>query len=293
MSNTRRLIMALLTLAFILIVCIPLLQRAIRSSNLIYKNMNKSLEEESRIFNDPGNDANVDYLKGIDIIYWINLDRSKDRYKHMVNLFNNDEFNNIQIERVSAHDGKFPNPIYNKLNLTYKQKNDFEYACLTSHLETVRKFSNTSYETALIMEDDITLEFRPYWRKTVQQIMDEAPEDWEIIQLCYISVHNDPMYFSIYEENSDFKCVSAAAYLMKNKAAKRIMESIYKNGKYNMSPLYNHHADCFLFSNCKTYTYKYPYFIYKTDNTSLLHPEDLGEHEQSKLRIINMYNALV
>jgi GR25 family glycosyltransferase involved in LPS biosynthesis len=209
----------------------------------------------------------------------------------MVNLFNNDEFNNIQIERVSAHDGKFPNPVYSKLNLTYKQKNDFEYACLTSHLETVRKFSNTSYETALIMEDDITLEFRPYWRKTVQQVMDEAPEDWEIIQLCYTSVEKDPMYFSTYEHITNSNCVCAAAYLINNKGAKRLMNSIYKNGKYNINPMYNHHADCFLFAMCNTYTYKYPYFIYKTD-TSLLHPEDIPDHLKAKIKVVNMYNIL-
>ena len=236
----------------------------------------------------------MDYLDGIDIIYWINLDRSYERKTHMDNLFQDDVFKNIPTERISAIDGKLPKKVYSKLNLKYKQKNDYEYACLLSHLETVRKFSETDYNVAMIMEDDITLEFKKYWRKSVKQILANAPSDWEIIQLCYITVNNDPRKFKEYEINTQNKCVSAAAYLIKNRVAKKLIRGIYNSsdGKYSIEPNVNHHADCYLFYKCKTYTYKYPYFIYKTNNTSLLHPEDLVEHEQSKQKIINMYKSL-
>ena len=36
----------------------------------------------------------------------------------------------------------------------------------------------------------------------------------------------------------------------------------------------------------------YLHFIYKTNNDSLLHPNDLKDHERSKTQIINMYNKL-
>jgi len=232
------------------------------------------------------------YLDGIDIIYWINLDRSTDRRQIMTQLFQDPVFQNKKIERISAVDGKIPSQVYPKINMIYKQKNNYEYACMLSHLETIRKFSNTNNETALILEDDVTLEFKPYWKNSIREIMNKAPPDWEIIQLCYITVNHNPERFNLYERNVNNKCVSAAAYLIKNSTAKQVIDSIYENGKYNLEHYINHHADCYLFTKCVTYTYKYPYFIYKTDNDSLLHPEDLGEHEYSKMKIERMYRKI-
>ena len=235
---------------------------------------------------------NTDFLDGIDIIYWINLDRSPDRRKYMETLFTNPVFRNIPNERIKASDGKLPATVYEKLRLQYKQKNDYEYACLLSHLETVHKFSQTNHPIALIAEDDITLDFQKYWRKSVREIVAQAPANWEIIQLCYICVHANPLQFDLYEPNMRNKCVSAAAYVIKNSAAKKIMTTIYVGGKYTIDPTINHHADCFLFAKLKTYTYKFPLFMYKKQNTSLLHPEDLAEHEYSRRKIEDMYAML-
>jgi len=235
---------------------------------------------------------NTPFLDGIDVIYWINLDRSPDRRKYMESLFTHPIFLNISHERIKAADGKLPATVYEKLRLQYKQKNDYEYACLLSHLETVNKFSQTNRPIALITEDDITLDFQKYWRKTVREIVEQAPANWEIIQLCYICVHADPLQFDLYEHNIRNKCVSAAAYLIKNSAAKKLMANIYSGGKYTIDPTINHHADCFLFANLRTYTYKFPMFTYKKQNTSLLHPEDLVEHEASRRKIEHMYSIL-
>ena len=54
----------------------------------------------------------------------------------------------------------------------------------------------------------------------------------------------------------------------------------------------NHEADHYLYIKLKTYTYKYPYFIYKTDNNSFIHPEHIAPfHNTSKNKIIQMYNS--
>jgi GR25 family glycosyltransferase involved in LPS biosynthesis len=234
---------------------------------------------------------NIKYMDGIDIIYWINLDRSTDRRKQMEAIFRDPVFQTTQIERISAVDGRNSNMVYPKLNFMYKQKNDYEYACMLSHLETIRNFSRTNYEVALIMEDDITLEFKPYWRKSVREIIENAPSDWEIIQLCY-NTNNNPNLFKLYERNTRNKTVCAGAYLINNKTAKKLINDIYKDGKYNLEHYLIHHADCYIFSKSITYTYKYPYFIYKSNNDSLLHPEDLKSHEKSKIKVIEMYKNL-
>jgi GR25 family glycosyltransferase involved in LPS biosynthesis len=250
---------------------------------------NNDITDKSSQPNILGFRKDVNYLDGVDIIYWINLDRSTDRRKNMMILFQDDVFNNVPIERVTAVDGQVPKLVYQKLSITRKQKNDYEYACMVSHLDTIRKFSESTNRVALILEDDITLEFKKYWNKSIKEIMNNAPPDWEIIQLCYISVHSSPEKFQLYEPNLKNKCVSAAAFLMKNSAAKKLMQNTYYNGKYNLDPNLIHHADCYMFGKCVTYTYKYPMFIYKTNNDSLLHPEDLMEHEYSKMKIENMY----
>lgn len=248
--------------------------------------------DEYEISNPPRD--NIQYMDGIDIIYWINLDRSNDRRIQMNTIFQDPAFKHIQIERIPAVDGRNPNIVYPKLNFMYKQKNDYEYACMLSHLETIRRFSRTNYEVALIMEDDVTLELKKYWRKSVREIIKNAPSDWEVIQLCYIinGGRTNPNQFKLYERNIRNNCVSAAAYLINNKTAKKIINDIYVDGKYNLEHYIIHHADCYIFSKTITYTYKYPYFIYKSNNDSLLHPEDLNHHERSKRKVIEMYKNL-
>lgn len=249
-------------------------------------------EHEYEIMNKPR--PNINYMDGIDVIYWINLDRSNDRRMQMNWFFKDPVFQNMKIERVSAVDGKRPDTVYPRLQFMYKQKNDYEYACMLSHLDTINRFSKTNYNVALIMEDDLTMELRPYWRKSIKEVIDAAPRDWEIIQLCYIINGNStsPTQFNLFERNIRNKCVSAAAYLINNHAAKRLISNIHEEGKYNLEHYIVHHADCYIFTKCITYTYKYPYFIYKTNNDSLLHPEDLDGHENSKKKVLEMYYDL-
>ena len=48
----------------------------------------------------------TDYLDGIDVIYWINLDRSVDRRQQMEKMFEDPVFAQKKIIRISAVDGK-------------------------------------------------------------------------------------------------------------------------------------------------------------------------------------------
>jgi len=54
-----------------------------------------------------GENVNKDgYLDGIDVIYYINLDRSVDRRNHMERIFENSVFDDIKVVRFPAYDGK-------------------------------------------------------------------------------------------------------------------------------------------------------------------------------------------
>ena len=112
--------------------------------------------------------SGINYLDGIDVIYWINLKRSTDRKNNMEKLFKDDAFDNIPNSRIDAYDGKLdPQLIFDKLTITEVTKTITEYACLLSHLESIRTFNESDHNVALIMEDDATLEFKKYWKKNL------------------------------------------------------------------------------------------------------------------------------
>lgn len=226
-----------------------------------------------------------DYLDGIDVIYWINLDRSTDRRQRMETMFKDPVFKGKKIIRVQAVDGKAAN-IDEILNANFEgmQPNRFtkvEYACTLSHLNAIRQFSQSDDKVALIMEDDMTLEYKPYWKKSVKQIMDNAPSDWEIISLTYITSKLPTKLYSPHH-NMD----STGAYLIKNN---KINLPNYIKLESNLL----HTADNYIFDKIKTYFYKYPLFIYAYNETSTIHQEHVERyHNKSKQQIDDMLATL-
>ena len=250
------------------------------------------------LYNDSNSSLKLDYLKGVDYIYWINLDRSIDRRQCMENMFQDPVFQEIPIQRIVAFDGKYNNPMKH-FQLVNKINTNVEYSCLLSHLNSIREFSKSNNNIALIFEDDVTLEFKKYWKNTIQEIIDGAPPDWEIIQLCYImnsKTNMSNLYtlnnYQVYHNYGNI--ASMAAYLINKNAAIKFMKKTYneKNDKYFLENYNTHEADHYIYKCLKTYTYKYPYFIYPTENNSTLHEEDLESHIRSKLKIESMYKQM-
>jgi len=240
----------------------------------------------------------IDFLYGVDSIYYINLDRSKDRRTAMEEMFKDNVFYGKPIQRIEAIDGKDPTEeVYDKLIIKTKRNTKLEYACLLSHLTAIRTFAeSTLYENALILEDDMTLELKKFWRKSLYSVIENAPSDWEIIQLCYITggVLRTEYTLNNYQRNRYGAIASMGAYIINKTAAKKLMTEMYDpvTNKYTLRDYHTHEADHYLFKVLRTYTYKYPYFIYPTDNTSTLHPEHLNSHIRSKSRIEYMYYQL-
>ena len=222
------------------------------------------------------------YLIGIDIIYWINLRKSQIRRKEMEKIFQDSVFNNIKIKRIDAIDGKSTNidSILNQNFINIQEQNTkVEYACLLSHLNTIYNFSKSDNKIALIMEDDMTLEYKPYWKESITQIINKAPHDWEIIQLCYISQNTPTNLYSL----NDGIFFSTGAYLINQKGAHKIKKH---NNLYTLNKNINHTADEYLFKTLITYTYKYPLFIYKYNNNSTIHNNHISTiHNPSKVKI--------
>lgn len=233
---------------------------------------------------------NKNYMDGADVIYWINLDRAAERRIDMENLLSSETFNNIPNYRISATDGKTPENIDNKLNKYTKQdRSNYEYGCLLSHLGAINEFSKSNYENALIMEDDITLDFKKYWQKSIREIINDAPSDWDIIILLYFRdgkfIENE---FEKYTDNYDGTLV----YLINNSAAKKFISSQVENDKYNLNDDKIHVSDRYIYQSMNTYLYKYPMFIFKTNNDSDIHAQHLQYQNNIKNDYINNYNTI-
>ena len=245
-----------------------------------------------------GFDNKINYLDGVDIIYWINLDRSTDRRAHMEKMLKEPTFNRIPNQRIVAFDGKkSSHKVFAKLNiLSAKKQTNVEYACLLSHMEAIRTFDESKNKFGLIFEDDATLEFQKYWTKTTKEIMNKAPTDWEVIMLCYIyKDSSDPFYNwettkTDYDKGTNY--YSGLAYIINKKGSAKIMHT-YKNGIYTLDKNTVHVTDSHIYKLTNSYAYKYPMFIYKTLNNSTIHLDHIPYHIESKEKIIENYHKLI
>lgn len=217
-------------------------------------------------------------MEGIDVIYWINLDRATERKRHMNKVLSDKRLDSIDKIRFSAFDSK-------KIVLSdyFKIKRDIlsinfrvtknEYACLLSHLEAIRTFANSDYSTALILEDDVIFHKKT---DTIKDVLDNAPKDWEIIRLSSNlppkwKKMGTPKYrpFTIKCHSDRETNWGAQAYLIHKKAAKQLIDSLY-NKKYNLDNDTFHVTDYLLFDKLKMYTYKNYMFDIRKNNDSFI-----------------------
>lgn len=232
-------------------------------------------------------------------IYWINLDRSPDRRKNMEKMLQTIDISN---QRISAIDGK-NEKIYDMIDTNNYDSTDSEYGCLMSHLQAVRTFEKSNNSIALILEDDCTLELKKYWDgsfdQKINEIISNAPKDWEIIMLSYIVELNHPLNNWSNDEKYirfDSGIYSTLSYLINKKGAKKLIDdcdnlSCYKDNVYLLNSKAQHKADHYIYKNTITYCYKYPLFIYDNED-STIHDDHLNFHKQNKERIIKNYESL-
>jgi hypothetical protein len=134
------------------------------------------------------------------------------------------------------------------------------------------------------LEDDISMEFVKYWNKSISTIIKNAPSDWNIIMLTYIS--QQPLVEE-YTRNYNGSISCASAYLINRKSAINFMNDILFNEVYYLDENRIHTADDYIFGSTITYVYKYCYFTFPSDNTSTIHNDHLNYHYNSKMNMVN------
>lgn len=214
------------------------------------------------------------FLKKCPKFYYINLDRSPDRKERMEKMFTQYK---LSFERIQAVDGK-------ELSSWDDRLNPYEHGCTLSHLKAIEKFYKSGEEYGIICEDDMTLEFYPLWKKPIRKVIQEAPNDWEIIMLGYIIWPNHGNFIQqLYNPFIPIVYNSTLSYLISRQAAQKILKNhTLDNPNLHLYTKIRPVADVIIFDIVKTYVYKYSLFTYPDNNTSTIHESHSDFHTQSK-----------
>ena len=230
---------------------------------------------------------NIKMINNIDKIYWINLNISLKRRNNMIELLENINVENIRIEAIDGNLIDNVNTTYFYCNNNYPKYSNKEYAILLSHLNTIETFTKIDanllkYGVALVLEDDISFDFIKYWNIDLQKIINNAPNDWDIIMLGYFSLNLN--YNKYNKWNNEW---SAISYLINYKIKDKIND-LKENDKWICKEDDLMVSDNYIFSKFNTYIYKYPFFTFPNDNDSTFHSDHLQYH-----RLYKMCNYLV
>ncbi len=228
-------------------------------------------------------------INGIGIIYWINLDRCTERKNNMINILQNI---NVPNERISASDGKIDNNMRCNFIIEcndHVNRNNYEYACLLSHLRTIQKFYESCYNNCIILEDDCSMEFSKYWNKDISTVINNAPSDWDIIMLNHIVDTNVKLtdLYSVWRP----EIYSTLSYIINKKGASKIM-NMYKDNMWKLKDI-THTSDYVIFNKCNTYVYKYCYFTINNNNDSTIHDSHVSFQIASKKYSEKLWNNYI
>ena len=179
-------------------------------------------------------------LKGLPMIYYINLDHRTDRREWMESQF--DYWGITNYHRVCA--SKYHISKYDEWKNIVVEDEILECLSLMSvalnNIETIINWYDTyPSETCIIMEDDISLSNIKYWNFDWTYFENNLPENWEIVQLYYCTRYwsdglSVPMFL-----HKRVDAGSAAAYLINRSYAKRLKDLLHRDGKYRLTFLDN------------------------------------------------------
>lgn len=177
-------------------------------------------------------------------IYYINLDKSKDRRKYMENQSKkyNIKFNRIDaikysdiinIKKGSLYFNNKQIKYYNK----YIKENKKELACTLSHLKAIYTSYINGDNICLILEDDVSFALYPTWKNSLNNIIKDLPEDWKILNLSSYHYGINKLYKN--KINKKFVpyynfSLQTYAYIINRSGMENILYDILSNNTINL-----------------------------------------------------------
>lgn len=242
----------------------------------------------------------TDYVPSLKF-FWINLERATQRKQRMQQEF---EKRSIQHKRVNAFDGQvvdFRPLIESKIPHTQLLKHKLEIATSLSHLKALHAFVLEGDDVGIICEDDLSFEYETLWKKSLQEMIAAAPQNWQVLQLG-LTINIPKEWHNIMESGKTYlprkaHWYSALAYAVKRSHAISVLT------EHGISCTDKQFASRFKINNIEqaqserivigTGPTKYlvypPVFTYPSQNDSYIHPQHLRMHESSKNMIAKAY----
>ena len=125
-------------------------------------------------------------LQNFGPIYCINLDGQPERWHYMEDQFRYWELTDY--ERISAYDGR-EDDLSDIIKGKYPDTmSSGEIGCVTSHLNAIKHFLDTSDAPyAIMMEDDCDISTVFHWGFTWKDFYAKIPYDYDVLQLAIIN----------------------------------------------------------------------------------------------------------
>jgi len=239
-------------------------------------------------------------------ILYINLDKNPDRREFMEAQFKK---YSIKAERVKGVYGK---DLSNKdvsndsdeiqfINY-YTKLTPGEVGCDLAHLRAIKLASDRKYKAVMILEDDCSFDLMPFWNKSIDDVIREAPKDWEILQMySFKCLFKKEGPYMKHTKGRDY-CWSTACYIINEKGIDSIMSQSWDGKRFNIgtpdcvkkTTTHGGTADALIYDMVNTYVYTIPMvFAYNEILESTLHPSHTKYHLHCSNNVISEYTKLI
>lgn len=227
------------------------------------------------------------------VTMWINLARSADRRARMQAELDALGVRHSRVEAVDGRDLERHAALHGVRVLPHPSGSPMENACMASHVLALRAFlaAHPDEPRALVLEDDASFDYMPFWRKSIGRYLDATPGAPGIVQLAVMLA--DPSDVAQLDPEAAVprplpNWFSTAAYAIERWAAEAIVRFFVVEDGSNSIDSSNGgvtidlgrspctvHADIVLYSMVPTHTL--PLFTFTCD-CSYIHPQHVPSH---------------
>ena len=215
------------------------------------------------------------------IIYWINLDKSTDRYKNMMKQFENFRYN----ERIEGVEEPY-------IKYNTKRFGKSQMGCLCSHLNAMKtSLDDIHRDYAIICEDDVYLKDIKAFHEIIYYYLQSTPKSWDILQLYSIKQSRNMKMDSsslLRWEKWSKRNFSTLIYIIKKSYARQLLTFVEKINERSIGLL----ADEFIYSKGIAYSIVCPYFEDELEFESLIDTSHRVFHENNKQKIKSALDSM-
>ena len=187
---------------------------------------------------DVSTDIIRDRLSGVGI-YYINLNKATERRKDIDTFIHQYDIPNIRrIEGVYGKDIKDNTYTFSD-GREIQVKNEYprngynmaELGCFLSHVVALKTAYENGDEYALILEDDVDMNMVKVWDEGLIEVIQKAPENWNIIQLYEHVMGNKDVFYkpiskNTYVPRTTYTYFGTISYIMNRQSIKIFLEHL-------------------------------------------------------------------